>query len=366
MRHKQKGIGLIEVLIALVVIGISVLALTSLQGQTLKSSAYNKQRVEAQAYAYQALERIRAESERANCSLTDTTATVTEEMKVMGFIDLDTLCNGSVNGSHNKMSRTCSIALTCKAKADGSDQAVTAGKCPTGVSAAEVVSKVRWDGASWGGQGEVAPVADQYVEARILLTDYRKSLTFKIWNASHGWEEGDIVRQGNQAENRYFICYKAEGCPKPGFNQPKNNDADGDTNHPDYWKKVGEAPYCSRDIFANSGVIPAVTPAVTPATTTDPNTTSAPTNAPTNAPTAAPTAAPTIAPTATPAGVLCATWSTSLVYTAGNIVKHTQGQSIKYYLAKQWTQGQNPNSNNGPSGSGKPWTEITQATAGCN
>ena len=47
-----------------------------------------------------------------------------------------------------------------------------------------------------------------------------------------------------------------------------------------------------------------------------------------------------------------ATWSASAVYTAG-MTANVNGIN---YIANYWTQGQNPASNSGPSGSGQPWT----------
>lgn len=56
---KQKGIGLIEVLIALLVVSLGLLALASFQGSLLKTSGNNKARAEAIGIAQQELELIR-------------------------------------------------------------------------------------------------------------------------------------------------------------------------------------------------------------------------------------------------------------------------------------------------------------------
>jgi len=74
----------------------------------------------------------------------------------------------------------------------------------------------------------------------------------------------------------------------------------------------------------------------------------APTPAPAPAPTPAPSPAPAPAPGCAPA------WNSTTAYTAG------QQASVSgvNYKANWWTQGQNPSTNNGPSGSGQPWTIV--------
>jgi chitinase len=53
------------------------------------------------------------------------------------------------------------------------------------------------------------------------------------------------------------------------------------------------------------------------------------------------------------AGSGCAAaWSASAVYTSG-MTANVNGIN---YIANYWTQGQNPSTNNGPAGSGQPWT----------
>ena len=53
------------------------------------------------------------------------------------------------------------------------------------------------------------------------------------------------------------------------------------------------------------------------------------------------------------AATACATvWSSTAVYTQGNVASY----SGVNYVANWWTQGQNPSTNNGGSGSGQPWT----------
>ncbi len=55
----QKGIGLVEVLIALLVVSLGLLAMASFQGSLLKASGSNKARAEAIGIAQQELELIR-------------------------------------------------------------------------------------------------------------------------------------------------------------------------------------------------------------------------------------------------------------------------------------------------------------------
>ena len=62
MKHsiiKQKGIGLIEVLITSVVVGVGLLSVASLQGQLMSSSGENKTRSEARVLAEQKIEELR-------------------------------------------------------------------------------------------------------------------------------------------------------------------------------------------------------------------------------------------------------------------------------------------------------------------
>src|ERR1700678_2607409 len=55
-----------------------------------------------------------------------------------------------------------------------------------------------------------------------------------------------------------------------------------------------------------------------------------------------------------------AAWSSSAVYTAGN----QASESGINYTANWWTQGNNPATNNGGSGSGQPWTSDGSCTGG--
>jgi chitinase len=61
-------------------------------------------------------------------------------------------------------------------------------------------------------------------------------------------------------------------------------------------------------------------------------------------------------------GGSCATaWSSTQVYTGGM----TASEGGENYVANWWTQGQNPATNSGPSGSGQPWT-ATGACSSCS
>src|SRR6202034_59689 len=55
-----------------------------------------------------------------------------------------------------------------------------------------------------------------------------------------------------------------------------------------------------------------------------------------------------------------AAWSSSTVYTAGN----QASENGINYTANWWTQGNNPATNNGGSGSGQPWTSNGACTGG--
>ena len=55
----------------------------------------------------------------------------------------------------------------------------------------------------------------------------------------------------------------------------------------------------------------------------------------------------------------CATWQADQVYNRGNVVLYNE----VIYKANWWTQNNNPALNNGASGSGQPWTIVTE---GCS
>ena len=55
-----------------------------------------------------------------------------------------------------------------------------------------------------------------------------------------------------------------------------------------------------------------------------------------------------------------AAWSSTAVYTAGNMAS----ENGINYTANWWTQGNDPATNNGGSGSGEPWTSDGSCTGG--
>ena len=65
-------------------------------------------------------------------------------------------------------------------------------------------------------------------------------------------------------------------------------------------------------------------------------------------------------PAAQAATACAAAWSSTAVYTAGNMAS----ENGINYTANWWTQGNNPATNNGGSGSGQPWTSDGACTGG--
>ena len=65
-------------------------------------------------------------------------------------------------------------------------------------------------------------------------------------------------------------------------------------------------------------------------------------------------------PAAQAATACAAAWSSTAVYTAG---KQASENGINY-TANWWTQGNDPATNNGGSGSGQPWTSDGACTGG--
>src|SRR5579872_1934059 len=103
---------------------------------------------------------------------------------------------------------------------------------------------------------------------------------------------------------------------------------------------------------------PTATPTATPTPTAKPTATPTPTAKPTATPT--PTAKPTATPTPTakptatptPTGPACwAAWVSTTAYTGGAQVSF---KNVNYQAAF-WTQNNEPDTNNGPAGSGQPW-----------
>ena len=66
------------------------------------------------------------------------------------------------------------------------------------------------------------------------------------------------------------------------------------------------------------------------------------------------------APHASAATPNCQPWSAGAVYTAGN----TATEGGKTYKANWWTQGNDPATNNGVTGTGMPWTLVASCSAG--
>ncbi|SMC28273.1 Carbohydrate binding domain-containing protein [Andreprevotia lacus DSM 23236] len=136
-------------------------------------------------------------------------------------------------------------------------------------------------------------------------------------------------------------------------------------------------PTLWQDLGASAGATPAPTatpkPTATPAPTATPTATLAPAATPTPKPTATPipaatatplpTATPTSAPTATATpgttGCSAAEWNAATAYLSGSKVSRN-GHT---YQANWWTQGNDPATNSGPTGSGKPWTDLGACSA---
>lgn len=78
-------------------------------------------------------------------------------------------------------------------------------------------------------------------------------------------------------------------------------------------------------------------------------------------PTPTPTPNPTPTPTPDPGGGGCASaWIASTVYSASGTLVSRNGIN---YKNNWWTQGEDPATNNGPIGSGKPWTSVGVCSA---
>src|SRR4029077_7339309 len=59
-------------------------------------------------------------------------------------------------------------------------------------------------------------------------------------------------------------------------------------------------------------------------------------------------------------GTCAVAWSPTQVYTGGN----TASENGMNYTANWWTQGNDPATNSGPSGSGQPWTASGSCSGG--
>ncbi len=75
--RRQKGIGLIEVLVAMLVVGVGLLGLAALQANGLKSSRTSYYRTQATVLAYDMADRMRANSTQAALYETDPVSAAT-------------------------------------------------------------------------------------------------------------------------------------------------------------------------------------------------------------------------------------------------------------------------------------------------
>jgi chitinase len=133
--------------------------------------------------------------------------------------------------------------------------------------------------------------------------------TCTAWNASTAYTAGAVVTDQGAV---YTANWWTQG------NEPVNNNGGVGTGEP--WTKTGSC----------SGTPP---PAPTPPSPPPPTPTP-------------PSPPPAPAPS-------CAVWNSSTAYSAGAVVSD-QGL---VYTANFWSQGNEPVSNNGPQGSGEPWTQ---------
>lgn len=100
----EKGFGLIEVLVAVLLIGTSLLAMSSLQIRSLKQNNEALMRTEANLLAYDILEQVRMASPMAPSSLVKPSAESLKKLasKVLPEGDAKLDCNG----------RLCTIDIT--------------------------------------------------------------------------------------------------------------------------------------------------------------------------------------------------------------------------------------------------------------
>lgn len=120
---------------------------------------------------------------------------------------------------------------------------------------------------------------------------------------------------------------------------------------PTLWKLIGADTGAS-----GSTPAPTVVPTPTAAPTATPNASATPNPTSTPAATATPTAS------ATPSGGSCtaSVWNSATAYSTNAVVSEN-GHS---YKAAWWTQGNDPATNSGPTGSGKPWVDQGLCSGG--
>lgn len=101
----EKGFGLIEVLIAVLLIGTSLLAMSSLQVRSLKQNNEALMRTEANLLAYDILERVRMASPMAPSALVQPSSETLKKLasNVLPEGDAVLVCDGS---------RLCTIDIT--------------------------------------------------------------------------------------------------------------------------------------------------------------------------------------------------------------------------------------------------------------
>jgi type IV pilus assembly protein PilV len=111
----QRGVGLIEVLVTVLLLGSGLLAIASMQVRSLQQNTESMIRTEANIVAYDIFERIRMASPVAPAALVEPTDAEIDDLAATlpdGEIDLD--CNGS---------RLCTVTITWGETARSDDEA---------------------------------------------------------------------------------------------------------------------------------------------------------------------------------------------------------------------------------------------------
>ncbi|PUA27959.1 MAG: type IV pilus modification protein PilV [Cellvibrio sp. 79] len=117
----EKGFGLIEVLVAVLLIGTSLLAMSSLQVRSLKQNNEALMRTEANLLAYDILERVRMASPMAPNALVQPSAESLKKLASAVLPEGDAVlqCDGS---------RMCTIDITWTESSRTNDKKETASK----------------------------------------------------------------------------------------------------------------------------------------------------------------------------------------------------------------------------------------------